>query len=96
MDTPTVMRHLKELISRCNVYTTETTSPNTQLLENVGFYITKMLQIFGVIPAASGLGYPVEAKESDVESAVVPFASLVADFREEVRQISLLEKSKLK
>lgn len=71
----------------------ENGSPNTRLLENVGLYLTKMLQIFGAVPSSSALGYPIAAQELDVESAVVPFASLMANFREDVRQISLQEKS---
>ena len=93
MDTPSVMKHLRDLVSACNIYM-DSDSYNTRLLENVALYITKMLQVFGAVPSSSGLGYPVPAQELDVESAVIPFASAVATFREEVRQISLQGKSK--
>ena len=88
------MKHLRDLVSRCNVYMTEADQPNTKLLENVALYVTKMLQIFGAIPSSSSIGYPVESQQLDVEATVLPFASLVANFREEVRQISLQEKCK--
>lgn len=94
IDTPNVMKHLRELVSRSNVYMTEADPPNTHLLENVALYVTKMLQVFGAVPSPRGIGYPVESQQLDVEATVLPFASLVASFREEVRQISLQEKCK--
>ena len=94
IDTPSVMKHLRELVNRCNVYMTEAKPPNTHLLENVALYITKMLQVFGAIPSPSTVGYPVHSQQLDVEATVLPFASLVGNFREEVRQISLQEKCK--
>lgn len=86
------MKHLRDLISACNIYM-ENPVLNAQLLENIGLYLTRMLQIFGAVPSFSGLGFPVESQELDIESAVVPYASLVAEFREEVRQVSLQDKS---
>lgn len=94
VDTPSVMRLLKDLVGACNIYMDESNPPNTHLLENVALYITKMLRIFGAVPSSATLGFPVEAQGLDVEATIVPFASLVADFREEVRQISLQEKCK--
>lgn len=93
IDTPSVMKHLKDLTSSCNIYLDESDAPNTHLLETVALYVTKMLRIFGTIPSDVSLGFPVEAKGLDVESTVLPFASLVSDFREEVRQVSLEVKS---
>ena len=92
IDTPKVMRLLKDLVTTCNIYMTEATSPNGRLLENVAVYCTKMLQIFGVIPSGAKIGYPVESQSLDVEATIMPFVSLAAEFREEVRQISLKEK----
>lgn len=86
------MKQLRELIGACNVYLAETASPNARLLENVALYCTKILQVFGAIPTGSKLGYPVDSEEMDMEGAVTPFASLMAEFREEVRQISLKDK----
>lgn len=92
IDTPTVMRHLRGLVSACNVYVDEGSS-NVHLLETISLYVTKMLKIFGAIPSNMSIGFPVEDEGIDMESAVIPFASLLSDFREEVRQISLQEKS---
>ena len=94
IDTPSVMKHLRDLLGSCNVYVTECDPPNTRLLENVALYVTKMLQMFGVIPSSRIIGYPVQSEQVDVEATVLPFASLVANFREEVRQVSLQEKCK--
>lgn len=86
------MRHLRDIVSVCNVYMDENAPPNTHLLETVALYVTKMLRIFGALPSTATIGFPVESHITDVEANVTSFASLVADFREEVRQISLQEK----
>ena len=86
------MRHLRDIVSACNVYVDENARPNTHLLETVALYVTKMLKIFGALPSTATIGFPVESQTTDVEASVTSFASLVADFREEVRQISLQEK----
>ncbi len=89
------MKHLKDLVTACNIYMDEVTPPNVRLLEAIAQYCTKILRTFGVISSSSvGLGFPTEMAGEGVglEAAVLPFASLVADFREEVRQISLKEK----
>ena len=92
-----MMRHLKELVSTCNVYMDESNPPNAHLLENVAHYMTGILRMFGALPSDAEFGFPVTAAAEgvDVEATVIPFASLLADFREEVRQLSLQEKCKL-
>ena len=97
IDTLAVMRHLKNLIRICNVYLNDQTAPpNCPLVETMATYCTKMLQMFGVIPSESRLGFSaeegVEGGGVDVEGLVVPFASLLADFREEVRSVALQDK----
>ena len=97
IDTPTVMKHLRELIGVCNIYCAEQdTHPNCPLLETIATYCTRILQIFGIVPTDSKIGYPLESTATgegvDVETLVVPFASLMADFREEVRTVALQDK----
>jgi cysteinyl-tRNA synthetase len=72
----------------------ESSPSNAHLLENVALYMTKILSVFGALPSNVTFGFPVASEGVDRETAVIPFASLVADFREEVRQISLHEKCK--
>lgn len=100
VDTPSVMKHMRDLVGACNVYCSESSvPPNSRLLETIALYCTRMLQIFGVIPSESKIGYPVEGKVAgqhvDVEATVVPFATIIANFREEVRTVALEEKCEL-
>lgn len=92
IDTSRVMRHLRDIVSACNVYMDDNAPPNTHLLETMALYVTKMLRIFGTLPSTATVGFPVESQTTDVEANVTAIASLVADFREEVRQISLQDK----
>ena len=74
--------------------------PNCPLLRTIALYCTRMLQIFGVILTDSRIGYALEGQvagqHSDIEATVMPFATLIADFREEVRTISLKESCEFK
>lgn len=92
IDTPGVMKCLKDLVNLCNVYMDDA-APNSRLLESIASYCTQMFRVFGVIQSDVGLGFPVEGVEQvNVEATVTPFASLLADFREQVRQVALEEK----
>lgn len=89
-----MMRNLRNLVSACNFYVDDSSTPSAHLLENVALYMTKMLRMFGALPSDETFGFPVATEGVDAEATVIPFASLVADFREEVRQLSLQEKCK--
>ena len=95
IDTPRVLKHLRDLVGACNIYCSEQPAaahPNLPLLEAIALYCTKMLKVFGVVPSDCSIGYPVVgggAALSNMEDAVMPFATLLADFREEVRTVSL-------
>jgi len=91
------MKHLRNLVRTCNVYLADQTAPpNCPLVETIAMYCSRILQVFGVISSESRLGFPAEEGGEgaglDVEGLVVPFASLLADFREEVRGVALQDK----
>lgn len=88
---------MRDLIGACNVYSADlTTPPNCHLLETIALYCTRLLQIFGMIPSDSRIGFPVESTSAgqavDVEGLIIPFASLLAEFREDVRTVALNNK----
>ena len=58
MDTPLVMKHMRELVGTCNVYIAEVggKSPNTLPLANIACYLTNLLDIFGVLGSGNGTG----------------------------------------
>lgn len=61
IDTPQVMRLMRELVSSANVYYTDRgTIANTRLLHNIAHYLTFLLRVFGVVPSDGGLGFPIE------------------------------------
>ena len=59
LDTPSVMRHLKELIYQCNIYLDQGHS-NTRLLGTITNYVTSLLRMFGVF------GQQVESAQQDL------------------------------
>lgn len=45
----------------CNVYMSQSKSPNTLLLRDVAVYITKMFIIFGAISSSyDSIGFPID------------------------------------
>ena len=61
IDTPRVMRLIRELVSSANVYLTDRgTLANARLLQTIAHYLTFLLRVFGVVPSDGGLGFPVE------------------------------------
>ena len=61
IDTPQVVRLMRELLSSANVYYTDRgTIANTRLLHNIAHYLTFLLRVFGVVPSDGGLGFPIE------------------------------------
>ncbi|CAO1422434.1 unnamed protein product [Diamesa tonsa] len=92
IDTKASLDVVRELISNCNVYLRDNKAVNAQLLEDICFYITDLLTIFGAIKAPKKqIGFPsVSAGGSEdcgnKEEILMPYLSALADFRKAVRE----------
>jgi cysteinyl-tRNA synthetase len=81
---------MKELVSASNVYLSDqSASANARLLHNIAGYLSDMLRVFGVIAGPTAVGFPVNQSSDDQESAVMPYLTVLANFREEVRKRAL-------
>lgn len=60
VDTPTVMRLIREIITFSNTYMNDPalTTPNAKLLESIAQYVTYLLKVFGVINTNEPIGFP--------------------------------------
>lgn len=67
IDTRAALESLRDCVSYCNVYVKDIgrTSINVILLKNIALYITKLMQIFGVIPASQTIGFPLSTKSDN-------------------------------
>ncbi|TNN23604.1 Cysteine--tRNA ligase, cytoplasmic [Liparis tanakae] len=68
--------------------------PNRMLLESIALYLTGMLKVFGAIEGSEPIGFPVggRSQSADLESTVMPYLSVLSDFREGVRRIAREQK----
>ena len=68
IDTPTVVKHIRELLTISNTYMNPQSpgaTPNAKLLENIAQYITYLLRVFGVINSSDqSVGFPVESGQT--------------------------------
>ncbi|GLG93420.1 Uncharacterized protein GBIM_00837 [Gryllus bimaculatus] len=91
VDTRTALDHIRELVAFSNIYIRDcwgSHEANSLLLNDVAGYITFLLRVFGVVPSDTSIGFPVGAPGStsgDLESQLMPYLSLMASFRDNVR-----------
>lgn len=66
IDTPTVIKLVRELITISNTYMNATSeaTPNAKLLGNIAGYITYLMKVFGVINSNEAIGFPMETGQS--------------------------------
>ncbi|XP_061521151.1 cysteine--tRNA ligase, cytoplasmic isoform X2 [Phycodurus eques] len=94
IDTRTVLEEMRQLISQSNSYIASKKSaklrPNRMLMQSIAIYLTNMLQIFGAIEGSEPIGFPVggQGQDVDLESTVMPYLSVLSEFREQVRKIA--------
>ncbi|KAH3890802.1 cysteine--tRNA ligase, cytoplasmic-like isoform X4 [Dreissena polymorpha] len=89
---------IKELVKACNIYLSEvrtTRRPNRILLEKIAAYILGMFKMFGAVDSTadwlSGAG--VASKNGVLsEELIMPYLSVLANFREDVRKVARDEK----
>ncbi|KAF8376287.1 cars-1 [Pristionchus pacificus] len=96
VDTRTAIDKLRDLIVVGNAYIVEKEKahkmPNCVLLRDIGVYITTQLRMFG-IPTSGDIGFAVESEgnnavNGNLEETIMPYLSVLADFREKVRSIA--------
>ena len=57
IDTPTVMRLMKELVLQANIYLSKASEPNAKLLEKIAHYLAYLFQVFGVIHQEKAMAF---------------------------------------
>ncbi|XP_071345828.1 cysteine--tRNA ligase, cytoplasmic isoform X1 [Trachinotus anak] len=98
VDTRTAMEEMRVLVNQSNSYIASRKSaklrPNRLLVESIAVYLTGMLKIFGAIEGSDPLGFPVggQGQSVDLETTVMPYLSVLSDFREQVRKIAREQK----
>jgi len=86
-DTPTAMAALVELIKATNVYLETPDTIVYLVLKNVAIYVTRILQVFGVIQN-DDIGFPMAGASSDqntTEETLAPILNALMEFRSSVR-----------
>ncbi|XP_058484749.1 cysteine--tRNA ligase, cytoplasmic isoform X1 [Solea solea] len=98
VDTRTAMEEMRVLVNQSNSYIASRKSaklkPNRLLVESIAVYLTSMLKIFGAIEGSDPIGFPMggQGQSIDLESTVMPYLTVLSDFRERVRKIAREQK----
>ncbi|KAI8818285.1 tRNA synthetases class I (C) catalytic domain-containing protein [Fimicolochytrium jonesii] len=95
-NTPTAMSELRDLISTSNSYYVDqskqkNTQPNAEVLAKIAKYVTELMRMFGVFGDANPSIGNVSAgagKGADVEETVMPYLTVLARFRDAVRELA--------
>ncbi|XP_070687265.1 cysteine--tRNA ligase, cytoplasmic [Pempheris klunzingeri] len=94
MDTRSAMEEMRLLVGQSNSYIAARKSAklrsNRMLMESIAMYLTNMLKVFGAIEGSEPIGFPMggQSQNIDLESTVMPYLSVLSDFRESVRKIA--------
>ncbi|XP_033841246.1 cysteine--tRNA ligase, cytoplasmic isoform X1 [Periophthalmus magnuspinnatus] len=98
MDTRTALEEMRVLVGHSNSYVANRKSaklrPNRMLLESIATYLTYMLKVFGAIEGSEPIGFPVggQSQSVDLERTVMPYLTVLSDFRENIRKIAREQK----
>ncbi|XP_066998786.2 cysteine--tRNA ligase, cytoplasmic [Anabrus simplex] len=94
VDTRTALDVIRELVTVCNVYVRDkrgqSQEPNCMMLRDVAAYITRILRVFGAITTRDVIGFPVSGvgDASNTEELVMPHLVILAEFRDNVRNLA--------
>uniref|UniRef100_A0A8C1L999 Cysteine--tRNA ligase, cytoplasmic n=1 Tax=Cyprinus carpio TaxID=7962 RepID=A0A8C1L999_CYPCA len=95
IDTRSALEEMRALVGQSNTYMAARRSaklpPNRMLLQGIALYLTNMLKVtFGALEGAEPIGFPVggSGQNADLENTVMPYLSVLSDFREDVRRIA--------
>ena len=100
IDTPTVMKHIRDLISATNTYmNTKNAIINCLLLRNIAIYITDLLDIFGLNSTADNdIGFTQLNEQQigtvNIEDIAIPYMETFASFRDDVRNQAIIIRNK--
>lgn len=79
IDTRTTLESLRDCITYCNIYVKDSgRAINEILLKNIAFYITKLMQVFGVIRSSESIGFPLSSK-SDTNVNIYQMHLLISE-----------------
>uniref|UniRef100_A0A3P9HMY4 Cysteine--tRNA ligase, cytoplasmic n=1 Tax=Oryzias latipes TaxID=8090 RepID=A0A3P9HMY4_ORYLA len=100
VDTRSAMEEMRVLVGHSNSYIAGRKAaklrPNRTLLESIAVYLTNMLRVFGAIEGSEPIGFPVGGQaQNQLEGAVMPYLTVLSDFREKVRKIAREQKTEL-
>ncbi|XP_066592914.1 cysteine--tRNA ligase, cytoplasmic [Prorops nasuta] len=86
IDTRKAMDAIRDLLSYCNVYMKKSAA-NILLLRDVAVFVTKILDVFGLVTSTEEIGFPVDHENSNtnVEEIVMPYLEILSNFREKIR-----------
>ncbi|KAF5287145.1 hypothetical protein FQR65_LT12331 [Abscondita terminalis] len=94
IDTRTSLEALRELVTASNLYFRDCKQPNGILLRDIAAYITYVLSVFGTITKEDSIGFPVsQALSGNVETTIMPYLNIIAEFRETVRNHAITHKA---
>uniref|UniRef100_A0A671Q118 Cysteine--tRNA ligase, cytoplasmic n=1 Tax=Sinocyclocheilus anshuiensis TaxID=1608454 RepID=A0A671Q118_9TELE len=93
IDTRSALEEMRALVGQSNTYMAARRSaklpPNRMLLQSIALYLTDMLKVtFGAIEGSEPIGFRVGGNGQNLESTVMPYLSVLSDFREDVRKIA--------
>jgi len=103
IDTPTVMKHIRELISTTNTYmNTKNAIINRLLLRNIAVYITRLLDIFGLNSSSLAVDNDInfnrlneqQTGTVNIEVIAMPYMEAFASFRDDVRKQAIAIRNK--
>ncbi|CBH11592.1 cysteinyl-tRNA synthetase, putative [Trypanosoma brucei gambiense DAL972] len=81
-DTPTAMEAIMGLVSETNRYLVTGQRPSATLVHKVGRYVTRILQVFGVVDGNDMVGF---TKTRQTDDQLVPVMEALLRFRDSVR-----------
>lgn len=91
VDTRGALDAVRDLIGICNIYIRDNRASikecNCLLLQDIAAYITWLLKVFGTISTEEYIGFPISESKgaTNTEELVMPYLSIMADFRDSVR-----------
>ena len=102
IDTPSVMEHIRQLVSATNIYmNAPNATVNRLLLRNIAAYITRLINIFGLNASPSStddIGFTrsteQQASAVNVEDVAMPYVQAFSDFRDVVRTVAISVKNR--
>lgn len=102
IDTPSVMEHIRQLVSATNIYmNAPNVVINRLLLRNIAAYITRLINIFGLNATPSStdeIGFTrsteQQASAVNVEDVAMPYVQAFSDFRDAVRTVGISVKNR--